>query len=123
MKKTIPILVVEDEAIVRMHIADIFEREGFIVSEVGSAAEAIEVLEKRPDIKVVLTDIEMPGTMDGLALSHYIRRRWPPTIIIIASGRRQPDKNNMPEGAHFIGKPFFLNDVTPVICDIKRRAL
>lgn len=122
MSNAISVLVVDDEAIIRMHIADILENEGFTVIEATSANEAIKVLECRPDIKVVFTDIEMPGTMDGLALSHYVRRRWPPTIIIIASGRRQPQKNDMPDGAHFISKPFFPGDMAAVFSDIRRQA-
>ena len=69
--RKIPVLIVEDEVLIRMHLVDILDHEGFTTVEVGSASEAVSVLEGRPDIRVVFTDIEMPGTMDGLALSHY----------------------------------------------------
>ena len=89
--RKIPVLIVEDEVLIRMHLVDILDHEGFTTVEVGSASEAVSMLEGRPDIRVVFTDIEMPGTMNGLALSHYVRHRWPPTIIVVNSGQRRPD--------------------------------
>ena len=89
--------------------------------EVGSASEAVSMLEGRPDIRVVFTDIEMPGTMNGLALSHYVRHRWPPTIIVVNSGQRRPDLKEMPDGAHFIGKPFQSAELSSVLDGIRRQ--
>ena len=64
--------------------------EGYKTSEAADADEAIALLEANPKIRVVFTDIQMPGTMDGLALSRYVRKRWPPTIIVVSSGRCPP---------------------------------
>ena len=94
LRESISVLVVEDELLVRMGIVDDLEEAGFKTVEAGSASDAIRVLETRSDIRVVFTDIEMPGTMDGLALSHYVRHRWPPTIIVISSGKRRPSQMN-----------------------------
>ena len=81
MKTWIAALVVEDDALVRFDLAQTLEAEGYKTFEAADAAEAIAVLEAHSEITVVFTDIQMPGTMDGLALSHYVRKRWPPTII------------------------------------------
>ena len=74
-------LVVEDEALVRLDLAESLQAAGYKTVEAASADEAIAVLQSNSDIRVVFTDIQMPGAMDGLALSHYVRKRWPPTII------------------------------------------
>ena len=68
-------LVVEDEALMRFDLAQSLEAEGYKTFEAADAAEAIAVMEAHPEIRVVFTDIQMPGTMDGLALSHYVRKR------------------------------------------------
>ena len=91
-------LVVEDDALVRFDLAQTLEAEGFKTFEAADAEEAIAVLEANSEIKVVFTDIQMPGTMDGLALSHYVRKRWPPTIIVVSSGHHSPSKDEMPSG-------------------------
>lgn len=121
VRKQIPVLIVEDEVLIRMHLVDILDHEGFTTVEVGSASEAVSMLEGRPDIRVVFTDIEMPGTMNGLALSHYVRHRWPPTIIVVNSGQRRPDLKEMPDGAHFIGKPFQSAELSSVLDGIRRQ--
>ena len=99
-------LVVEDDALVRFDLAQTLGAEGYDTFEAANAQEAIEVLELNSEIRVVFTDIEMPGTMDGLALSHYVRKRWPPTVIVVCSGRFTPSKDEMPSGAFFVGKPY-----------------
>ena len=99
------VLVVDDELLVRMDLSRQLEFAGYLTYEAGSAADAIALLEKHPEIRVVFTDIQMPGTMDGLALSHYIRKRWPPTILVICSGNRTPHPSEMPSETDFISKP------------------
>ena len=87
MTKTV-VLVVEDEPIIRLSTVAMIEDAGYDVMEASDADEAIGLLETRPDIHVVFSDIEMPGgSMDGLKLIHAIRKRWPPVILILASGR------------------------------------
>lgn len=100
------ILVVEDEVLIRLDAVDVIEDAGYEVIDVGNADEAIVFLETRDDIKVVFTDIDMPGSMDGLKLAHAIRLRWPPVILIIASGRVIPRASDMPHGTVFIPKPY-----------------
>jgi two-component system, response regulator PdtaR len=100
------VLVVEDDGIIRMGAVDLILRAGFEALEAGNADEAIKILRGRPDIHLVFTDVEMPGTMDGIKLSHYIRDRWPPIKLIVASGRTIVEQSSLPEGARFFGKPY-----------------
>ncbi|PZR84103.1 MAG: response regulator [Stutzerimonas stutzeri] len=81
------------------------EDAGFTVIEASNADEAISILETRFDITTILTDIEMPGSMDGLKLAFAVRDRWPPIRIIIASGRIRPQPHEMPGEVQFLSKP------------------
>jgi two-component system, response regulator PdtaR len=119
MKTWTAALVVEDDALVRFDLAQTLEAEGFKTFEAADAAEAIAVLEANSEIRVVFTDIQMPGTMDGLALSHYVRKRWPPTIIVVSSGHHSPSKDEMPSGAFFVGKPYVPQVLGQVLEDIR----
>lgn len=80
------VLVVEDSPMIRMSAVDLVLSAGYEVLEASNADEAIHMLESRDDIDLVFTDVQMPGTMDGIKLSHYIRNRWPPVKLIVASG-------------------------------------
>lgn len=100
------VLVVEDHPFIRMDAVDLASAAGFEVLEAGSADEAILILQARPDIHLVFTDVEMPGTMDGIKLAHYIRGRWPPVKLIVTSGRSLLSESHLPEGAKFFVKPY-----------------
>jgi CheY-like chemotaxis protein len=100
------VLIVEDEALVRMDVASVLAESGFVVYEAGDADEAIGLLEEHRDIRLVLTDIHMPGSMDGLKLAHYVRERWPPIRIIVASGQAMIRDEDMPPGGVFLAKPY-----------------
>ncbi len=100
------VLVVEDEPLVRLAAMDLIERAGYEAVEAKDADEAIQILEARPDIRVVFTDIDMPGTMDGLKLAHFIRDRWPPIRIVVASGMKIVTESQLPAGARFFSKPY-----------------
>ncbi len=101
------VLVVEDEAIIRMTAVGIVEDAGFEAIDAANADEAIQFLESRNDIRLVFTDIDMPyGSMNGLKLAAAVRHRWPPIAIIVVSGHRVPEKDQMPEGAVFLAKPY-----------------
>lgn len=100
------VLVVEDDVFIRLDVIDILEDAGFDVLEAGNADEAIRVLESRSGIDAVLTDIEMPGSMDGIRLAHVVRDRWPPVHLVVASGHELPPTSQLPDGARFLSKPF-----------------
>ena len=100
------ILIVEDEAIVRFELIDLFEEEGYRVLAAANADEAIALLDRHGEVRVVLIDIEMPGTMDGLRLAHYIRNRHPPTLLLLVSGQVTVPKSDMPVHSAYLAKPF-----------------
>jgi two-component system, response regulator PdtaR len=99
------VLVVEDEALVRMSSADVIRDLGFEVIEAVDADHAISLLESVPGVMVVFTDIQMPGSMDGLLLA-AVRDRWPPIALLVTSGKMRPASSDMPTGARFISKPY-----------------
>src|ERR1700682_6339283 len=104
-KRTV-VLIVEDEFLLRMNAVDMIAAAGFEAIEAANADEAIEILENRLDITVVFTDIQMPGSMDGLKLAAAIRGRWPPIKIVATSGIVDVRKANLPEGGRFLSKPY-----------------
>ena len=100
------VLVVEDEGLIRLSAVQIVEDAGFEALEAGDADAAIRILEARSDIRLVFTDVHMPGTMDGLKLAHYIRNRWPPIHLTVASGVHIVAEGDLPRGAIFVRKPY-----------------
>lgn len=100
------ILVVEDEFLIRLDTVDRLTEGGFEVIEAGDADEAIRILETGAEVRILFTDVEMPGSMDGFALARAARDRWPPIEIVVASGRRQPDAMSLPDRGLFFDKPY-----------------
>jgi CheY-like chemotaxis protein len=105
-KKQPVILIVEDDALIRMEASFIISDGEFDVIEAANADEAIEILEARRDITVVFTDIQMPGSMDGLKLAAAVRDRWPPILIVATSGHVSVGEDDLPDGARFLRKPY-----------------
>jgi CheY-like chemotaxis protein len=99
------VLVVEDEFLLRMDAADMIAAAGFDVVEAADADAAIGILEARDDVAVIFTDIQMPGSMDGLKLARAVRGRWPPIKIIATSGVHVGE-TDLPEGGRFLPKPY-----------------
>ena len=112
------ILIVEDEFLIREDATETIEKAGFAVIQAGNADEAIAILEVRTDIHVVFTDIQMPGSMDGLKLARAVRGRWPPIKIVATSGRLHLDKTDLPEGGRFLPKPYSPAEVTGVLREL-----
>jgi CheY-like chemotaxis protein len=100
------ILVVENEALVRLEVADRLARSGLIVLIASNADEAIALLDGHPEIELLFTDVRMPGSMDGIRLAHHVRGRWPPVKIIVASGMIGADLDDLPDGSLFLSKPY-----------------
>ena len=109
------VLIVEDESLVRLGAVRSIEEAGFEVIEAANADEAIRILENRSDVRVVFTDIHMPGSMDGLKLAHAVRNRWPPIKIIVTSGRVRVTEEDLPEGGRFFAKPYEPTQITDAI--------
>jgi CheY-like chemotaxis protein len=100
------VLVVEDEFLIRTYAVDVIKAAGFEVLEATNAEEAILILESRTDIRIVFTDIQMPGSMDGLKLAHAVRDRWPPVQIVATSGHQVVQESDLPAGSLFFPKPY-----------------
>jgi two-component sensor histidine kinase/CheY-like chemotaxis protein len=99
------VLVVEDEMMLRMRAVDIVEDAGFTPIEAVNADEALAILESRSDIELLFTDIQMPGSMDGLKLAYAVHERWPSIKIILVSGKLVPTDAEKPAHSRFFGKP------------------
>jgi CheY-like chemotaxis protein len=100
------VLVVEDDFLLRIDAVDIVKDAGFEAVEVANADDAIAIIEANPNIHVVFTDVQMPGTMDGLKLARFIKDRWPPIKIVATSGRLRVSEKDLPEGSIFVPKPY-----------------
>jgi two-component sensor histidine kinase/CheY-like chemotaxis protein len=110
------VLVVEDEMLLRMRAVDIVEDAGFTAIEAMNADEALAILESRSDIDLLFTDIQMPGSMDGLKLAHAVYERWPSIKIILVSGKLTPTDSERPTDSRFFGKPL---EVKQMIAEIR----
>lgn len=100
------VLVVEDDWLLRLLAIEMVEDTGLVAVEAANADEAIAILERRADIALIFTDIDMPGSMDGLKLAHAVRRRWPPVKIIIVSGKTLLTDDDLPSDTRFFPKPY-----------------
>src|SRR5579863_1534496 len=110
------VLVVEDEMLLRMRAVDIVEDAGFTAIEAMNADEALAILESRSDVELLFTDIQMPGSMDGLKLAHAVYERWPSIKIILVSGKLTPTDSERPTDSRFFGKPL---EVKQMIAEIR----
>jgi two-component system, response regulator PdtaR len=118
MRPSPVVLIVEDEPLVRIGALENLAEAGFEVIEARNADEAIAILERRSDIHVVFTDIEMPGSMDGLKLAHFVRHRWPPIKIIATSGHARFAQDDLPKGGRFLRKPYTHHEVARTIREL-----
>ena len=100
------VLVVEDEPLVRMVAAETLAGAGYLILEAGTGDEAIQIISAGAPLTAVVTDIEMPGAVDGLELAKAIETRWPEIAIVIVSGRRLPARDELPLKAVFLPKPY-----------------
>jgi CheY-like chemotaxis protein len=110
------VLIVEEEALIRMESVDIVKDAGFTALEAVDGDEAVEILGVRRDIRVVFVDVKISGSMDGLRLAHVIRDRWPPVHLILTSGRTNEDE--LPANALYIRKPYSPEQVTTALSEL-----
>jgi two-component system, response regulator PdtaR len=109
------VLVVEDEPLVLMLALDIIEAAGFEALPAANADEAIAILESRDDIGIIFTDINMPGTMNGVILAHAVRGRWPPIIIVTSAKRLE---SALPHRSRFLPKPYGAGELSKTIREL-----
>jgi CheY-like chemotaxis protein len=100
------VLVVEDEPMIRLGMVSSIEDAGYIVIEAANADEAIFRLAQDSEVGMVVTDVDMPGSMDGIRLAHYVRNRWPPIQLLVISGKVGVLPGELPDGARFMSKPY-----------------
>jgi CheY-like chemotaxis protein len=112
--KTI-VLVVEDEPFQRMDVVDMVEEAGFRVLEAANFKQAMQALESRADIGIVLSDINMPPGVDGMELAATVHERWPPIGIILVSGQVTSADVKIPDGGVFLGKPYLRADIVATL--------
>ena len=109
------IVVVEDEPLLSLDISDALSAKGHEVIAVPNADDAIKVLEFRNDIHTIFTDIDLPGSTDGLELAAAVRDRWPPVHIIVTTGKGAPQRDEMPANSIFIAKPYHNAEVLEAV--------
>jgi CheY-like chemotaxis protein len=112
------VLVVEDEMLLRMRAVDMVEDAGYTSIEAVDADEAFAILESRSDIALLFTDIQMPGSMDGLGLARSVHDRWPPIKIILVSGQLKLSNSDIPPNSRFFGKPLEAHEMIAEMQDM-----
>ena len=115
------VLIVEDEPIVRMSISDALLQAGFEVVSSSNGAEALELMAMHPDFFAVVSDIAMPGPIDGFELAREVQHRWPGIGIVLVSGQMEPPKSHCPGGVLFLTKPFKASTLLRLLRDIAER--
>jgi len=105
------VLVVEDEELLRLHATDLLEDAGFKAIEAKDAADALQVMKSRPDVRVLFTDVQMPGPLDGMDLARKVHEQWPNVLLLITSGNTRPSRVAIPNHGHFLAKPYRAKDV------------
>lgn len=113
------ILTVEDETLLSAYLGEVLGDAGYQVVAAANADEAIEILEARDDIRIIITDINMPGSMDGLRLAAAVKDRWPPIKIIIATGKDAPRREEMPTDSEFLPKPYAPDRVLAAVSQVQ----
>jgi DNA-binding NtrC family response regulator len=105
------VLIVDDEPLIMMSVADYMADSGFEPIEALTGDEALSILSARSDIDIVFTDVNMPGRLDGLALSHVIGDRWPVIHTVVTSGKVRPERSELADHVVFIPRPYDLERV------------
>jgi two-component system, response regulator PdtaR len=120
MKKTAhPLaLVVDDEEILRMFAAGLLEERGFKVIEAENAAAALRMLESHCDVRLLFTDIQMPGRSNGMDLAREVHARWPSVLLVVTSGHVRPLDSEIPDDGRFVGKPYNEADLFNEVDDL-----
>ena len=114
------ILVVEDEAVLRMDAAGLLEENGFRVVEAANADAALELLETRDDVRLLLTGIRTPGSCYGMDLAQQVHARWPNIRLVITSVQEKPPQAEIPDDGRFVAKPYQANELLGEVNDLMR---
>ena len=112
------VLVVDDEELLRLNAADLLEDHGYKVLEAENAAAALKVLETLPDVRLLFTDIQMPGKLDGMDLARRVHARWPNVLLVITSGQISPTRAEIPDDGRFVAKPYRASELLGQVNDL-----
>ena len=112
------VLLVEDEPLVRLTQVDILKESEFWVVEAQDADEAFELLKTRPEIDAILTDVNMPGSMDGFEFARLVRQGWPEVAVLVISGKAGPGPGDLPPNATFLHKPIMPDDLIAALQEV-----
>ncbi|NGP18300.1 response regulator [Devosia aurantiaca] len=116
VQNTKSFLVVDDEPLVRMDMAELIRENGYEAWEAANASEALGILERAGDAFIgLITDVNMPGTRNGMVLANHVRAIWPHIRIIVVSAGRKPFAGELPDNASFIHKPWRPEQVVTAI--------
>ena len=117
-----PVLVVEDEELLSLYVDGFLEEAGFEVIDAADADAALEILARRPDVRVLFTDIQMPGAIDGMELARRVHEHWPQVLLLITSGNSRPSTAEIADHGHFLPKPYRPDEVIREIHDLTEEA-
>jgi CheY-like chemotaxis protein len=109
------ILIVEDEVLTSEYLEFVLQGAGYEAIPASSAEEAIAVLEHRDDVYLVVTDINLPGSLNGLQLAALVRDRWPAINIIAVTGYGAPRRDELPTGSLFVPKPYSAQNIMQAV--------
>lgn len=112
------VLVVDDEALLRWHASDLLASAGYKVVEADDAATALRILETREDVRLLFTDVQMPGALDGLDLARQVHQRWPGVLLLVTSGGVPLGNADIPDAGRFVAKPYREGDLLGQVSDM-----
>jgi DNA-binding NtrC family response regulator len=115
------ILIVEDEVLIRMSSAATLEDAGYRILEACSSAEAIEILSANADVNVLMTDVQMPGLMNGLGLVAHVHRDYPDIRAIVVSGNTSAEEACNAGAIGFLPKPYMADSLVRAMHDLLQR--
>ena len=118
-----PVLVVEEEELLRLYVDGFLEEAGFEVLDAADADAALDIMGRRPDVRVLFTDIQMPGAMNGMELARLVHEHWPQVLLLITSGNSRPSTAEIADHGHFIPKPYRADEVIREIHDLTKRPM
>jgi two-component system, response regulator PdtaR len=115
-------VVVDDEELLRIYAAGLLEEHGFKVLEAENSTAALKILGSCKDVRLLFTDIQMPGRLDGMDLAREVHARWPHVRLVIASGQTKPDRAEIPDDGRFIRKPYRAAELFNEVDDLMRKS-
>ena len=112
------VIVVDDEPILRFMFSEVLQDAGYTVLDAPTADEALAMLERGCEARVVVTDVHMPGELNGFELAKVICRPWPHIGVVLVSGRLRPSEDELPDESRFLSKPVSPESLTSTVREV-----